>query len=110
MGVLETINNSVDVNNTLQQTGEALNKFDWKVPFTWIGVKADALAGWVVQSSSNLGVNLGKISFKLLVLIILVGALLLSMHIGKKPVKIVFIVLIVLFIISVITSFFIVGL
>lgn len=104
---LEKISDNIDINKSIEHTADALNKFDWKKPFTWLGQKATLITGNIVDNTSEKGFDLGSLSFKLLVLIILFGVFYLVLHFGKKPVKWILIILISLFIISVLASFFI---
>ena len=105
---LETINNSVDINKTIESSGGWLNNIDWKNILGWFGNQANRISGLAIDKGSQIvGKDLGVISLKILTILILVGVFYLSLSISKKTVKYILIFLIVIFIVSVAVSIFI---
>lgn len=107
MGVNETLEGiaeSIDVDSSLEKTGGFLDKFDFGNLMSKVGSGTSKATGFVVQKSLKMGLKLSGLSIKLITLLILVGLLYAVMHYGKKPVKYVFMALIVFLVASVIAS------
>lgn len=106
---LEKINESININSGLEKTGSFLNRIDWKKPLNWLGKGASKISGNVINKSSEKGLDLGVLSFKLLTLVLIFGFIYFAMKIGKKPIKIILIILLILLAISVLSSIFFSG-
>lgn len=110
MGVNETLNNLsevVDVNKTIEKTGSFLDNFDFSSILSKIGSGVSKTTGFVVQKSASIGLHLSQLSIKLFSLVLLVGILLLIIKYGQKPLKYLWMGLVVFLISSVVAYIFI---